>query len=262
MRAVPSLRDFVFRLRYGFRGVPVNMGSRVIRLDESLRRWDMQSESQIQRIIVETLRSGDCMLDIGANFGLHSLLAGSIVGPEGEVHAFEPLPANLKRLRHHLKLNYLEHVVRVVPSAISDSSETTISFFSGADELGTTASIAKSGGNTKQVTVANTRLDDYLSKIKRPVRLMKIDVQGAELRVLRGGRKLLEAQKPLLVIEVHAFAFPDFGTSLQEFKCFLKRFGYNEGILPGSTLRNGSHYQAVYRQPDHSFQQLATQTTI
>jgi FkbM family methyltransferase len=178
------------------------------------------------------------------------------------VHAFEPLPANIERLRHHLKLNHLEHVVRVVPSAISDSPDTTVSFFSGADELGTTASIVKSEGNRKEVTVANTRLDDYLSQIKRPVRLMKIDVEGAELKVLRGGQKLLEVHKPLLVIEVHAFAFPDFGTSLEEFRFFLDNCGYNEEILSGTTLRNGSHYQAVYRQPDHLSQQVATQTTI
>jgi FkbM family methyltransferase len=227
------------------------MGGRVIRLDESLRRWDIQHESQVQQVMLGTLQAGDCMLDVGANFGLHSLLAGSIVGKSGKVHSFEPLPANLKKLRHHLKLNHLEKIVEIVPSAVSDSPEKIISFFSGAEELGATASLTKSTGNTKQLTVANIKLDDYLPKIKQSVRLMKIDVEGAELKVLRGGQKLLQSHKPLLVIEVHGFAFPNFDTTLEEFKAFLKGLGYNEEILLGTTLRNGLHYQAIYRPANH-----------
>jgi FkbM family methyltransferase len=248
MRAFTSLRDFAFRLRYGFRGVPFRVGDRTIRLDESLRRWNVRSEYQVQRVIIENLNQGDGMLDVGANFGLHTLLAGTIVGSTGEVHAFEPLPANVQILRHHMRLNQLESVVRITPSAISDSPESEVAFFSGAEDLGVTASLASSECNTTRVVVPNTRLDDYLSEIRRPIRLIKIDVEGAELKVLRGGQKVLEKFKPLLVIEVHAFAFPSFGTSLEEFRAFLDGCGYNEEILPGTTLQNGLHYQAVYRQ--------------
>lgn len=247
MRAFPKLRDFAFRLRYGFRGVPFQVGDRTIRLDESLRRCNAESEYQVQRVMIEHLNVGDGMLDVGANFGLHTLLAGTIVGSTGEVHAFEPLPSNVQMLRHHVYLNRLESVVRIIPSAVSDSPVSEVVFFSGADELGVTASLTSSGCNTQRVMVPNTRLDDYLPEIHRPVRLIKIDVEGAELKVLRGGQMLLKKFKPLLVIEVHAFAFPGFGTSLEEFEAFLDECGYNEDILTGTTLQNGLHYQAVYR---------------
>lgn len=247
MRAFPKLRDFLFRLRYGFRGVPVKVGERTIRLDESLRRWEAKGELHVQDLLNEHLKLGDCMLDIGANFGLHSLLAGTLVGPTGEVHAFEPLPENLKMLRHHVKINHLEAVIRVTPSAVSDDKSAQVSFFSGAEAAGVTASLTQSGGNNRKVTVANVMLDDYAKRIQGPVRLVKIDVEGAEVKVLRGGREFFQANRALLVIEVHAFAFADFGTSLEEFHELIRGLGYDEQVLPGTVLRDGQHYQAVYR---------------
>jgi FkbM family methyltransferase len=207
----------------------------------------MRGEDEIQNLLLSELEEGDVMLDIGANFGLHSLLAGRIVGAGGEVHAFEPLPANLERLRHHLHINHLGRVVQVVPSAVSDSPDATLGFFSGAEELGATASLSGARGNTQVHRVANTRLDDYASRITRKVKLVKIDVEGAELSVLMGGMNFIGKHKPILVIEVHAFAFADFGTSLDEFKAFLNGLGYTEEILPESVLQDGLHYQAVYR---------------
>lgn len=230
MQAFPKLRDFIFRLRHGFQGIPFQIGDHIIRLDESLRRWDMDGEREIQNLLLRELQEGDVMLDIGANFGLHSLLAGRIVGPAGEVHAFEPLPANLKRLRHHLHINRLTSVVQVLPSAVSDSPDSTLSFFSGAEELGATASLSGARGNSQVNRVPNTRLDDYSTKITRKVKLVKIDVEGAELSVLKGGRKFIETQRPTLAIEVHAFAFAEFETSLAEFKAFLNELGYTEEI--------------------------------
>ena len=247
MRAFPQLRDFLFRLRYGFRGVPFQIGDRIIRLDESLRRRNIAGESQVQRILIENLKTGDEMLDVGANYGLHSILGGGLVGPGGKIHAFEPLPSSLKRLRHHIELNHLQKVVHVVPAAVSDSKSKQVTFFSGAEEDGVTASLTRSGGNNRQVTVANVTLDDYGKQIRGPVRLVKIDVEGAQVRVLRGGREFLLANRPLLVVEVHEFAFSDFGTSLQEFKELLQGMGYDEKVLLGTVLRCGQHYQAVCR---------------
>ncbi len=187
------------------------------------------------------------MVDAGANFGLHALLAGVLVGSKGAVRAFEPIPANFERLKHHIRLNKLENVVKAIPSAVSDSRDPTLQMFSGAEELGVTASLRQSGGNTRGSWVPNTRLDDCLPDLPPPVRLIKIDVEGAELSVLRGAEKLLQAHHPVLVIEVHVFAFPSFQTSLPEFLAFLERFGYREHKLPGNLSETGLHYQAVYQ---------------
>ncbi len=250
MRAFPKLRDLAFRLRHGFRGVPFSVGGHTVRLDESLRRWNMHGEREVQDLLIRELEAGDTMIDIGANFGLHSLLAGRIVGAGGEVHAFEPLLTNVQRLRHHLDLNHLADVVRVIPSAVSDSTASDLSFFSGAEDLGATASLSGQGDNSQEHRVPNTRLDDYAASITRPVKLVKIDVEGAELSVLKGGKNFITSQRPILVIEVHAFAFAQFETSLEEFNTFLNEMGYREEILPNSMLQDGCYYQAIYRPCD------------
>lgn len=247
----PRLRDFAFRLRRGFRGVPFQIGDRTIRLDESLRRWHVGGESQVQEVLLANLKAGDCMVHVGANFGLRSLLAGMIVGLSGEVHALEPLPSNVEKLRRNVRLNQLESVVRIIPSAISDSRDTEVTFFSRANEIDVPASLVESVGDTKELKVANTQLDDYLPLIRGPVRLLKIGVEGAELKLLRRGKELLKAHKPILTIKVHAFAFPQFSTSLKGFREFLNGLGYDEEILPGTSLRNGLHYQAVCRDRNH-----------
>ena len=247
MQAFPRLRHLAYRIRYRCRGVPFRICGQVIRLDETLRRWDVENESQIQLTLSNYLRPGDCVYDIGANFGLHTLLAGRLVGPRGEVHAFEPLPSNLQKLRRHVELNGLQHVIRVIPTAVSNSQRSTISFFSGADEAGVTASLRPRQGNEKEQEVANTRLDAYYKIFNSRVRLIKIDVEGAELEVLRGARRLLIEQRPLLIIEVHAFAFPEFATTEGEFNDFLKSLGYEEQVLRQTAMRDPLHYQAVYK---------------
>lgn len=247
MHAFPQLRNFIFRVRYGFRGVPIRIQNHDIRFDESLRRWNFQSESQVQELLIKHVRPGDCVVDVGANFGIHAMLAGVIVGKKGEVHAFEPLERNLSMLRRHVTLNGLEKNVHVIPSAVSNSTASELVFFSGEEEVAVTASLKPSQPNAKTTKVPNLRLDDYPDLAGRTVRLIKIDVEGAELDVLRGAEKLLRSQKPLLVIEVHAFAFPDFNVSMKDFQQFLSSLGYEEEILPGTTLREGSHYQGFYK---------------
>ncbi|MGH7950338.1 MAG: FkbM family methyltransferase [Limisphaerales bacterium] len=222
-------------------------GDQIIRLDETLRRWNLQSEIQIQNVMRQELRPGDCMLDVGANFGLHTLLAGKLVGPQGAVYSFEPVPKSIQMLRHHLALNKLQQIVQIVSAAVSDSCATHVSFFSGADEFDLTASLVGGAGNTRRQRVANIRLDDFVATIKRPVKLVKIDVEGAELNVLRGSQMLLKRDRPIMVIEVHNFAFDDFKTSINEYKSFIESMGYDEEIIPGTILRKDLHYQTLCR---------------
>jgi len=244
MRIFPGFRNLLFKIRYGFRGVPLQFHSQVIRLDESLRRWDCLGENSIHQIFDEVLHGGDCIIDVGANFGMHSLYAAKRVAPSGVVYAFEPLPTNLSLLRHHVSLNDLKGNVEVIASAVSDSPEAELVFYSGLDEADLTATLAPHAQGCNQQRVPNTRLDDFALRLKKPVRLVKIDVEGAEVAVLKGARKLLLKDRPLLIIEVHAYAFGDFKTSLAEYREVLDSLGYDEEILPEGIVTDGIHYLA------------------
>jgi FkbM family methyltransferase len=246
MTALPHFRDFLFRCRHGFRGVPRTLNGVVFRLDESLRRWAFESESKFHSVIQKHLRPGDVVFDVGANFGMHVLHAARLVGPSGRVYAFEPVPANLRLLRRHLQLNQLEGTVKVVATAVSNSPEPTLEMFLPADRIAVAASLRPTSGHAQVTRVPNLRLDDLRVPDESRLRLMKVDVEGAELDVIRGACGLLQRTRPLLLIEVHGFALPDFGASVELLRECLASLDYVETILEESQVGGSQYCQSLF----------------
>ncbi|WP_138506400.1 FkbM family methyltransferase [Nostoc sp. PA-18-2419] len=243
-----SVRDLLFKLHYQFKGVSFKIGEHTICLDESLRRWNIMSELAVQEMLKKYLCIGNTFIDIGANFGLHTLYAAKLLGTQGNIFAFEPVPSNLKLLQKNIALTGVKQQVKIVPKAVSNSFEPFLQFYLPVNEVAVTASLAPKVGNFKHMQVANIRLDDYWHDIDLPIQLIKIDVEGAELEVLRGAEKLLKEWKPNLLIEVHGFALPNFGTSVEEFRDFLTSLGYKEKLLSGEHFLNEEYFQAIYLQ--------------
>ena len=157
------------------------------------------------RFCERILRHGMTAFDVGANIGLYTLLFARCVGVDGAVHAFEPDPENLRRLRVNLVLNELENV-RVTPSAVY-SEPGTVTLYKFPPSLNAWHSLGRPtlpdpfhpGRTTSPVAeqrVEATTLDTHCDRhgIER-IDLLKIDVEGAELDVLRGGRNLLGARR-------------------------------------------------------------------
>jgi FkbM family methyltransferase len=174
--------------------------------------------------LLKTLtRPGTCVFDVGANVGCLTVpIARS--NPMAEVFAIEPLPANVQRLRAHLALNGLENV-RVVEAAAS-GVEGTISFSPSADPaLGTTS---ERHANDGVFAVRSTTIDAlWASAGAREVSVMKIDVEGAELAVLRGARSVLRQCSPALLIEANT------PTALTDLVRDLQPFGYFRQAVRG-----------------------------
>jgi FkbM family methyltransferase len=85
--------------------------------------WLGSYEFDKQRLLTKTIRSGTVFLDIGANVGFYTLLASVLVGEDGQVFAFEPLPKNIDYLDRHLKINAIRNV-KVFRAAVSDQTGT------------------------------------------------------------------------------------------------------------------------------------------
>lgn len=246
MKIFSRIKDFVFRCRYGFLGAPVLLDGQLFRLDESLRRWNVNDEASIHREFRTYLQPGDVAIDIGANFGLHTIYAAHLVGKQGLIYAFEPVPENLRLLKHNLYLNNLVERVHVEPVAVSNSSNPTLEMALPGEGLAVTATLHKKSPNNNSIEVRNVRLDDFQLADSRPIKLIKIDVEGAEMEVLRGAENFLQKHRPVLLIEVHAYALPDFGTSSAEFTAFLDRFGYRETRLLGNHFDTDQYYQSKF----------------
>lgn len=161
-----------------------------------------------RRVLRRLLRAGDVFVDCGAHVGFMTLAAARCVGPAGRVIAFEPMPETAERLGQNIRLNGLTNV-EVIAKAVSDRSGTAAlhSFHEGDAK---DVSLGRLDGKTvrRQTPVQTVRLDEA---IQPPVRLIKLDVEGAELAALRGGRGLLAACRPHMLIELNRLTARAFG---------------------------------------------------
>lgn len=128
------------------------------------------------------------------------MLAACLVDGSGEVVAFEADPLNVGLIQEHFRRNFLAHA-RVVPMAVW-SKAGTVSFTRGSElsslNAGGVLESSPWGFNTDVIEVEAIALDDYV-QVHRPPSLVKIDVEGAELHVLNGAKKLLSYYKPLVL---------------------------------------------------------------
>jgi FkbM family methyltransferase len=157
------------------------------------------------------LRAGDVVYDIGANIGAYALVAAHRVGPTGRVFAFEPGYASFAHLCDNIVLNGLESTIIPVPLPVGERSAlSNLSYHrlypgharhvSGDDDAAETDSPAY------RQPVLQMALDDLARQFELATpRLMKIDVDGTELAVLRGARTLLRRSSlEHLLIEIEA----------------------------------------------------------
>lgn len=149
------------------------------------------------RVVFErTVTAGSTVFDLGAHVGFYTLLASVLVGPEGRVFAFEPMPANEAYLRQHLRLNHITNVT-VVAAAVSDRSG--LAHF----EPGPSTVCGRLSANGP-LEVPTVSLDDLVAAGEVPSPdFIKIDVEGAELAVLDGARRLMGETHPTLFVSTH-----------------------------------------------------------
>jgi len=182
--------------------------------------------------VVETLhrelRPGDFCIDVGAHIGYHALLMSKLVGPKGLVVAFEPFPRSFHFLRENAALNGASNL-KAENIALSSGCETLRLTFSADEELSMTPSVAGYAveGREAAVEVPALSLDSYLHQMDRIPSLIQIDVEGAEMSVLRGAEAALRRARPKLLIEVHGW---ETGTK-HEVYSFLSALGYSGEVL-------------------------------
>jgi FkbM family methyltransferase len=151
------------------------------------------------------LRPGDVAVDVGAHIGFFTIELAQTVGPRGHIYAFEPLPSNAALLEQSIRENYYESRVTLERSAVSNKSGTATLRYA-EHSLNTGGAFLSEGsveglGALSASTVRTVRLDDY--HLRRPVRLIKMDVEGAEPSVVSGARELIARDRPVIVSEVH-----------------------------------------------------------
>jgi len=170
----------------------------------------------------EFLSSGDTFIDIGANIGLMSLHASKIVGDNGKVISFEPLPSTYEVLNKNIEINKCNNIV-AEKFAIGSKNEFA-NFYDNLTINRGSASFFRRDDEKSCHKITIKRLDDYLeeNRFNRFVNCIKIDVEGWELEVLKGAKTLLSSKKaPACIIE-YSKSHPTFGGKTQEIFTFFR----------------------------------------
>ncbi|MEM9494878.1 MAG: FkbM family methyltransferase [Pseudomonadota bacterium] len=197
-----------------------------------LRRW---YDLPTQLLLEITLKDGDTVVDIGANIGMFMLAARARIGDEGRVIAFEPNPLPRKKFERHVELNDLKNIT-LYPYALSDEAgEATLNFPKINTGEGSLSELAYKKEETESINVLVKIGDDILADTTP--RLVKIDVEGAELSVLRGLEKTIDRTRPLIVAEYIVEHLSRFGTSHSDLEKFARERQYS--IYRLSTTRRG-----------------------
>ena len=229
-----------------------------ILLDLDIDDWIQQHlyflggyEEKEIRFLTGVLEPGDVFIDLGANIGLFSLVASSIISDTGKVYAFEPYSENFVRLTHHLQLNQCTNVI-AEQSAVSDQA--------GAIDLKGDRSSNNKGmisQYNKTFTVTETvpclTLDKYYNdKIKTSVKCIKLDIEGGELNAIRGMAGILKMHNPILLIEVNDELLKMAGSSAVDLERELSLFNYSkyyldkDGRLISSRLEDDHSFNYVF----------------
>jgi FkbM family methyltransferase len=226
-------------------------------------------EADVARLMIHALRLGDVVLDIGANCGFFTILAARLVGPSGQVIAIEPSPACLTRLRTNLALNELTNVA--VVEGVATACFGKAQFYLNSDDSGGNAlwnpgdfpHNPKSRENPIAISVLATTIDNELRQ--RGVvttKLIKIDTEGAEQRVLQGAMDHLANHKiPFIVAELHEFGLAKLGNSQQSLRRLMESLGYSTFALyysnsipkfipPGSQVRGPFIVNLLFSTPE------------
>jgi FkbM family methyltransferase len=185
------------------------------------------------------LKPGDIAVDAGAHIGFFTVQMADVVGPTGRIYAFEPVPANADLLRRSILENRFEDRVEFRCAAVGAATgSATLTYpretlnTGGAYMLGEGTS-ALPGHETSTVDVV--ALDQLC--VRRPVGLIKMDVEGAEPLVLRGAATLLTEDRPVVLSELHPTQLARASnTTAAAFLEEARRFGYRAHYLQGGDL--------------------------
>jgi FkbM family methyltransferase len=170
------------------------------------------------------IAAGDTVLDVGANLGAYAVLFGQWVGPAGRVFAFEPAPEARRGLERHVALNGLGDRIVVRPEAMSER-EGTVRFRASGPHGDNRIMKIDGDDASDRIDVATTSIDAFCRERNLQPRFIKVDVEGAELDVLRGARATIAAAGTSLdlYVEMHPHLWPAFGTSQAEIEGELER---------------------------------------
>jgi FkbM family methyltransferase len=231
--------DLFLRLESARGGIPRTINGRRFRFRYPYGKLVATDyEAGVVRQLRQVLKPGMTLFDVGASFGMITLEGATIVGSGGKVYAFEPMAATALALRDHLAMNRLADRVEVV-EAVVDESPGEVEFWEPVSTSSQTTNMmasispdwvrqrSASGGTAERRTQRPaTSIDEFSTRSGVIPDVIKIDVEGAEGRVLRGAAQFLRRRKGSLLLEIHPAALASLQDSESSVMSLLSTSGW------------------------------------
>lgn len=160
-------------------------------------------EPAVQEALRRHVESGAVVYDVGANLGFFSIFSARLAGPEGSVEAFEPVPNSAAAIRANAALNGMS-AIRVHETAVSDQPGRMRLWLPPECSQAHLVDRGVRQDTARVIEVPLVSLDDEIAAGRLPVpSVVKIDVEGSELAVLRGLRRTLMTHDITVICELH-----------------------------------------------------------
>ena len=195
-RITPEDPIVTFETKYPFR-LKANLANPE---HQYLYFYGTHDERYIVTKLLNIIKPGDICWDVGANIGFYTCLLASLVAGSGAVVAFEPAARTCGYLKENVSLNQFTNVT-VVNKGLSDKQEQRLLHYSEAGLAEGTASLKYTDGRAASERVTLDTIDNLIRELPAP-EFVKIDVEGYQLEVLRGGEHFLKTRAPLLMAEL------------------------------------------------------------
>lgn len=186
-------------------------------------------EPTVGRAIKAILGPGDIFVDVGANHGYFTVMGSKAVGSSGKVYAFEPSPNTRSRLMTNLEINNISNCI-VREEAISDRDD-TIDFFEVTEGNDGASSLFRHPGiDASSIQVKTVPLSSVIPQDEK-IRLIKIDVEGAEGHVLTAMRQRLDKDRSFVIVELTEPWLKEQGFSVKSLGDSIIDLGYSMFVL-------------------------------
>lgn len=224
-----ALEGTLVRLVYDDQTVETEYGVqlRIDPVDLAQRRFvsdgEMDETAMVEYFLEEIRHVDGDFLDVGANVGIYSILFRDRIDDGSRALAFEPLESNVDRIKSNAELNGIDDI-EVYPVALGDRNGKAEVHYDPSN-VGAASLAARQGALRRTIDVR--RLDD-LKLPSENIGIVKIDVEGAELDVLKGAKSTLSSSRPGLLVELHPEILDDRGQSLEGLLSLVADLGYRE----------------------------------
>lgn len=213
-------------------------GRRIILDTRNVQNYQIIShgmyEPAVAWAIEENLKSGDTMLDVGANIGFFTLLANHIVGSKGKVYSFEPNPEIFELMSASVFNNaFRPRSERHNVAAFYETGELELTWSSSGHGGGRLRTSERVKSDEKTAMVTTDKIDNLVKPSDLPVQLIKIDTEGSELFALKGAEQVIKNSPDCKIItEWNPGFLRDRGASIEEAVEFVSsRFKHIEKII-------------------------------